>query len=179
MNKGYQTILHHPVRRSISPVLMGLLGCLSVGISPVQAANSTTVSIMGTVFIGPSCTINSNTSIHVPFGDNLDITQIDGSNYKKDIPLNLSCTGNPSTLRFTFGTNSGSGFEPTALSTNIADLAIRLLKPDGTPLNLNETFEVPYTVAGPSLKAVPIKRTGAVLPTGGFGASATLTLEVL
>lgn len=179
MNKGYKAISHRQVRRNVSRVLMGLLGSLLLDINPVQAGSSTTVSIMGTVFVGPSCKLNGNAAIHVPFGDNLDITQIDGDNYKKDIPLNLSCTGNPATLRFTFGNNPGSGFDPDVLSTNMADLGIRLLKPDDTLLKLNETFEVPYSAAGPSLKAVPVKRTGAVLPTGGFGASATLTLEVL
>jgi len=146
-----------------------------------HAGNMMTVNITGIVYSSPACVINGNvgSNIEVSFGDNLMINMIDGVNYKKPIPFSLNCTGNPSTLRFKFAGNPGASFDTNVLATNFSDLGVRLLKPDGSNLNLSETFEMTYTAAAPNFMAVPVQRTGAVLPTGDFGASATLTVEVL
>lgn len=176
MNRPYNVI--QPRR-----LLYGLLAVLSSSLlcaANANADNTTTVNIFGSVFSGPVCTItgNSGSNIEVSFGTTLMINMINGVNYKQPIPFSLNCTGNPSTLKFKFGGNPGASFDTTVLATNLTDLGVRLLKPDGSDLNLNEVFEV-TVIGAPNFMAVPVQRAGAVLPTGTFGASATLTVEVL
>lgn len=162
-------------------MVIGATGCALLGISGAEAGNTATVSIMGTVYNKPACVINANAAGHieVPFGDGdvLLTTMIDGENYKKAIPLSLTCDGTPTALRFTFS-GAGSSFDGNSLATNIPDLGVKLIKPDSNQVTLNQPFEVGYS-ATPTIFAVPVKRTNAVLPAGSFGASATLTMEVI
>lgn len=146
-----------------------------------QAANTTTVSITGLVVSGPSCMIIGNSAgrIEVSFGNALRTDMIDGNNYKVAIPFSLSCTSTPSNnLRLQFN-GGGSTFDPAVLGTNIPDLGVQLLKPDGNSLALGEWFTFGYSPVAPVLQAVPIKRAGSTLSAGDFGASTTLLLEVL
>ena len=160
---------------SVLAVLGGTLLCIAA----VEAGTTTTVSISGTVLSGPACVINGNVGDHieVPFGDTLRTDMIDGVNYEKPIPFSLSCAGSPSTLRFKFSGNTGATFDPNVLATSFPDLGVRLLKPDGSALNLNDEFAV-TVIGAPAFRAVPVQRPGATLPTGSFSASATLTMEV-
>lgn len=150
-------------------------------LSAAQAANTATVSIMGRVVSGPSCMIIGNSAgrIEASFGDALRIDRIDGNNYKMDIPFSISCTSTPSTgLRLQFS-GGASTFDPAVLGTNIPDLGVKLLKPDGSQLALGEWFIFGYSPVAPALKAVPVKRVGGVLSAEPFGASTILLLEVL
>ncbi|MGL6276763.1 fimbrial protein [Aeromonas dhakensis] len=158
-------------------------------LSAAQADNTVTLSIMGRVVSGPSCLFGNNVgggpgvrgsgSIEVSFGDALRIDRINGNNYKVPIPFSISCTSTPSTgLRLQFS-GGASTFDPTVLGTNIPDLGVKLLKPDGSQLALGEWFIFSYSPVAPALQAVPVKRVGGVLSAEPFGASTTLLLEVL
>ncbi|RSM23114.1 exotoxin [Aeromonas salmonicida] len=165
------------LRRGLISAGAGMALCLA---SSSQADNVMRVDIRGTVVATPACEIIGNSAgrIEVSFGTALQTTLIDGNNYQMPIPFTLSCSGNPSTLRFQFS-GSGSAFEPAVLATNFADLGVRLLKPDNSQLDLGTWFQFDYTGTPPALKAVPVKRSGAILPGGDFGTSATLVVEVL
>jgi len=177
MNRFSKVVPRHGALCSALAVLGGTLLCVAA----VEAGTTTTVSIGGTVFSGPACVINGNVGDHIEvhFGDTLRTDMINGTNYRQNMIFGLNCTGNPSTLRFKFAGNPGATFDPNVLATNFTDLGVRLLKPDNTPLNLNETFEMTYTAVAPNFMAVPVQNPGAILPTGNFGTSATLTVEVL
>lgn len=169
-----------PLKRACCMVI-GVAGCALFGLSSAQAGNTATVSIMGTVYSKPTCAINTNAGgyLEVAFGDGdaLLTTLIDGENYKKAIPLSLTCNGTPAGLRFKFS-GAGSSFDGNSLATNMPDLGVKLIKPDSNQVTLNQSFDMGYS-ATPTIFAVPVKRTNAVLPTGSFGASAILTMEVI
>lgn len=176
MNKYLRVISRSGTLQSVLAVLGSSLLCMA----PVHASNMLTINIQGTVFTGPACVITGNAAnrIDVGFGTTVRIDMIDGINYQQPIPFTVSCTGSPTTLSFKFSGNPGASFDPNVLATNINDLGVRLLKPDGTHLNLNEVFDA-SVIAAPNFMAVPVKATGANLPTGAFGASATLTVDVI
>ncbi|MFC0228820.1 fimbrial protein [Serratia aquatilis] len=146
--------------------------------SPLAQTANVTVFVTGSVLAAPACVLNGNSTINVNFGNALQTTNIDGSNYTTPVPFTLSCTGNPSTLRLRFQ-GGVSSFASGVLATNITDLGIRLLKPNNSTLNLDEWFQFTYSATPPAIKAVPVKRPGATLPGGAFSSSATLLVEVL
>ncbi|MFC0227460.1 fimbrial protein [Serratia aquatilis] len=161
-----------------------MIGAVLIALLPtmVQAGNVLTVNITGTVLAGPACNVvgNVNNQIEVDFGNNLQTTLINGSNYATPVSFTMSCTGNPSTLRLRFvRTGGGNSFDSNVLATNFPDLGIKLLRPDNSALNLGAWFTFAYSATPPAIKAVPVKRPGATLPGGFFGASATLEMEVL
>lgn len=173
----------YAARRGLRRVVIGAAGSLLLCLASAQAGNVLTVNITGTVTAGPACTVvgNASNQIEVDFGNNLQTTSIDGSNYTMPVPFTLNCTGNPATLKLRFTSPAGgSAFDPNVLATNIPDLGIKLLKPDNSALNLGDWFESPYvSTTVPAIKAVPVKRPGSTLPGGAFGVSATLEMEVL
>ncbi|WP_434668980.1 fimbrial protein [Klebsiella sp. B345] len=160
--------------------LSAAIGGLMLSLPSVQASNYIDFTIIGTVVSSPSCTLNANSDITVEFngGVALETTSIDGSHYITPVPFTLSCRNNPSTLRLSVQ-GTGSTFDRTVLATNIADLGIRLLKPDGAALNQGEWLNFTYSATPPAIKAVPVKRPGAILPGGAFTSTATLLVEVL
>ncbi|AHG22486.2 hypothetical protein Z042_24905 [Chania multitudinisentens RB-25] len=160
--------------------VLGTMGGVALCLAPVQASNILTLNITGLVMSGPACILNANNEIVVKFNDGnaLQTTSIDGSNYTTPVPFTLSCTGNPSTLRLRFQ-GAESTFDPTVLATNITDLGIKLLQPGGSALKLGDWFTFNYSATPPAIKAVPVKRSGAILPGGVFNGSATLLVEVL
>ncbi len=170
-----------PMRRWVKGVSRVTV-CVAMGMAcSLQQASALThyVTVKAIILDGPRCSIVGNAAgrIDVPFGDTLRTDMIDGVNYEKPIPFSLSCSGSPSTLRFKFSGNTGATFDPNVLATSFPDLGVRLLKPDGSALNLNDEFAV-TVIGAPAFKAVPVQRPGATLPTGSFSASATLTMEV-
>lgn len=143
-----------------------------------KSADTANVTIKVTVLAKPSCKLNNNNPINVDFGDDVMTNKIDGSNYTESLVYSLDCeTGASGSMTLSINGNSSS-FDPSALNTSVAGLAIRL-KNDATTLALNTgsvTFTYP-TSALPSLFAVPIKQSGASLSAGAFTASATMTLD--
>lgn len=129
----------------------------------------------GTLNEPPPCTINGGSNIEVDFQD-VGVNKVDGVNYLK--PVNYSITCLPGTLPWEMVlTVKGvaTSFEPSALQSSVSDLGIRLLQ-SGVPLNLNTLLMI-NPLAPPVLEAVPVKRPGVSLGTGGFTASATLLAQ--
>ena len=168
----------------ITRVGLGVL-MTALGLAPAWAGNVMAVNITGKVLSGPNCIFTegsgsgtgARTRIEVSFGNTVQTSMVDGSNYQQPIPFLVSCTAQPANVRFKFS-GGGSAFDPSVLGTNFADLGVKLLKPDGTQLALDEWFTFTYSGTVPLFKAAPVKRPGSVLPTGAFGASTTLVLEV-
>lgn len=143
----------------------------------VNASNSLTFTVRGTVVEGPGCIVNNNNPIDVNFGDALKTTDLDGVNYVTSIPFSLQCTNSALNLRIQF-VGKGSSFDAKLLSTNYQDLGIRFLKSDNTILAPNEWLNFNYMNGTPIISAVPVKRQGAILPGGTFNSTATLLVEL-
>ncbi|WP_174508666.1 fimbrial protein [Klebsiella oxytoca] len=160
--------------------MLAAIGGLMLCQFPVLASNYVDFNIIGIVESGPACTVNANNDITVIFngGVALETTSINGSNYATPVPFTLNCKGNPSTLRLSFQ-GTGSAFDSNVLATTIDDLGIKLLQPNGSALNKGAWFTFTYSATPPAIKAVPVKRAGAILPGGEFTSSATLLVEVL
>lgn len=45
----------------------------------------------GTLIDPPPCVINGGNTIDVPFGENLGVNKIDGTNYTKAVPYSVTC----------------------------------------------------------------------------------------
>jgi type 1 fimbria pilin len=170
----------YSARRAVIGAICGLVLCLA----SAQADNVLTVNITGTVISGPACTITGNISnrIEVDFGSNLETTSIDGSNYTMPIPFTVVCNANTKSLRLSFQSQVINSFDSNLLATNLPDLGIKLLNPDGSTMNLNAWYQIPTPTSStsPGFKAVPVKRSGSTLPGGTFGSAAvTLEMEVL
>ncbi len=177
-----QTIPIEGMRCWITRSGLGVL-MMALGLTPAWAGNVMAVNITGKVLSGPNCAFTEGSGtgprprIEVSFGDTVQTSMVNGSNYQQPIPFPLYCSAEPANVRFKFS-GGGSVFDPSVLGTNFADLGVKLLKPDGTQLALDEWFTFTYSGTVPLFKAAPVKRPGAVLPTGAFGASTTLVLEV-
>lgn len=178
MNRFFDEIHYTATLQTIRRAVIVAIGSLLLCLDPAQASNVFTFGIQGTVVRGPACELNGNRAIDVDFGDALRTTSIDGNNYVTPVPFTLYCVGNPSSLRLQFQ-GGGSAFDAGVLATNVADLGIKLLKPDNSALNLGDWFTFSYSATPPAIKAVPVKRAGAILPGGAFSSTATLLVEVL
>lgn len=140
-----------------------------------QAADN--LKFHGTLIAPPVCTINNNETIEVEFGDVL-INKIDGTRYAQDVPYEITCdsTVRDSSMTMTL-TLSGSAttFNNAAVTTSVSGLGIELQQNDkpftlGSSVTINEQ-------SIPTLKAVPVKASGAALTEGEFDATATLQVD--
>ncbi|MBC3379048.1 fimbrial protein [Serratia fonticola] len=187
MNKSLQVnlsrIMGYLASCGLRRAVIGVTGSMVLCLASAQASNVLMVNITGTVIAGPACTItgNVNNRIEVEFGNDLLTTNIDGSNYTMPVPFSVVCNANTASLRLSFRSLSVSPFDSNLLATNFPDLGIKMLNPDGSAMNMNTWYQIPTptSVTSPGFKAVPVKRPGSTLPGGGFGASATLEMEVL
>lgn len=131
----------------------------------------------GTLISPPNCSINNGNIIEVQFGDVL-INKIDGKNYMKDVPYQITCDStvrDPSMTMTLTLTGKQASFSGIALSTNISALGIEI-KLDEQPFTLNTAITV-NEQSKPVLKAVPVKQGGAELKEGEFAATATLQVD--
>ncbi|AJJ18274.1 MULTISPECIES: fimbrial protein [Yersinia] len=131
----------------------------------------------GTLINPAPCVINGGNTIDVPFGENLGVNKIDGTNYTKAVPYSVTCgAAIPGMdLGLTIISASVTTFDATALQTNIPNLGIRLLK-NGVPFALN-TRVVYDNNNPPVFQVVPVKASGATLSEGAFEATATLLVD--
>lgn len=144
------------------------------------AATTAKMVLYGTLNEPPACTINNGQTVEVNFGERVGVSKVDGKNYLQRIEYGITCEQGGGGSGVTLGlTLSGpvSGFDAAALQTNIPDLAIRILQ-DGQPLELNKRIDI-VMYRPPVLQAVPVKRTGAELPSGAFNVTATLLADYL
>ena len=125
----------------------------------------------------PQCVISNNETIEVPFSG-MQIDDINGINYMKEIPYTIDCDSTERdeymTMTLTL-TATLSYFDDAAITKGISGLGIKITHDDqaftiGTTLTINPATQ-------PVLKAVPIKKDGAILPEGEFEAWATIQVD--
>lgn len=154
-------------KRSAPVIAMALLAAAPAVWPAAQQVLSLNVAL-----VAPACEINHGRPIHVDFGDNLQASRLNGQNYMQRIDYQLSCN-ETRTARLTLTLNGEPAeFDSTALTTSMADIAIRVLQ-NGIPVALNQPMALDIHQP-PMLHAVPIKREDAILANGRFSAIATL-----
>ncbi|KYQ98872.1 exotoxin [Serratia plymuthica] len=137
----------------------------------------TTVTVRITVVAPPPCTINYGRTIEVDFGNDVLTTRVDGSNYRRQIPYSVQCSGNTTNAMTLQIEGSGAGFGYNVLRTSKPDLGIALFVTDANvPLPLNTMIKFTYPGI-PTLNAAPTKRAGSTLTAGAFSAGATLKVD--
>ncbi|MBP5107436.1 hypothetical protein [Pseudomonas protegens] len=107
-------------------VLTGLTGA-ALSLACMAADN---MQFTGTLLEHPLCTVSDKGGrIDVRFG-NLVISRIDGEQYRKTIPYQISCPGADTTatwrMRLTLKGNHPE-FEPKALQSSVPNLGIKVL----------------------------------------------------
>lgn len=156
----------------MKPLLMTLLLSLA---SPVFANGD--FSFHGFLVTPPVCVISNDETIEIAF-PTMQITDVNGSNFMREIPYTIDCD---STIRDEYMTmtltliGTASDFNDAAIATNANGFAIKILQDDqpfpiGTALTIDSQTK-------PVLKAVPIKSDDVTPPAGDFEAWATLQVE--
>ena len=127
--------------------------------------------------VAKTCSVNNDQNITVDFGL-MNVNDIDGVRYEKDIIYILTCDNNASVdnpaLKLQFS-GVGASFNSDLLSTSEPYLGIRL-KQRGINLPMNSWVSFTYNDQ-PNITAVPIKSGNAGLDDGDFSASATFSVE--
>lgn len=163
-------------RGAVEYVSGGLLLLFTgVFLLPTVALANTTVNFSVTVIDPPPCKINDGNDVSVDFGTEVLITRVNGENYKKPVPYNLTCVPEPSSnaLKMQFS-GQAAGFD-SALATSNSNLGIKLLQGDTVlPVNSWLNFTWPTT---PQINAVLVKRPGSTLSPGAFTGVATMVVH--
>lgn len=139
--------------------------------APLLAGAATTVTVKVTVVAPPSCEINGNRPIEVDFGEVMT-TEINGSNYRKQVIYTLSCSGQTNSAMKLSIQGNGAAFDSSVLKTDKTGLGIQLQQ-GSNKLSLNSWLNFNLSNK-PSLWAVPVKQSGVSLKGGEFSAAATL-----
>lgn len=140
-----------------------------------QASAAADVTLHGTL-INLACKIGDDKAIDVDFGNEVVADLVDGIRYKKEIPVQIVCNESYSG-DLNFKVVGTAGFEPAALKTDIDQLAIRFSEgATDTPIEINKAYQYKNNDTL-TLKAVPVKETGAVFTGGKFNATAQLLVE--
>lgn len=150
-----------------------LLALFFIGVS--SGASATNLTFSGTLNEPPPCTIDDGNSIEVDFQE-IGIEKVDGVNYRKGVPYIIKC--GPDTLPWELKLSvngTETTFEASAVQSSEADLGIQLLQ-NSAPFRLNTPLVI-NLMTPPVLEAVPVKKPGTTLKTGGFTATATLLAE--
>ncbi|NCG54969.1 fimbrial protein [Serratia fonticola] len=126
----------------------------------------------------PECILNSSVQQSVHFGDIL-LTRIDGSNYKRPVPLTLSCSNLvKNNLKMTLLGEATSFSSGGALKTSNNKLGVAFYV-NGTRQAINQPVAISYTSL-PTLEAAPVKNGSASYSDtdgGYFTALATLKVD--
>ncbi|HAT4517057.1 TPA: fimbrial protein [Serratia marcescens] len=155
-----------------------MIGLLLTYGDTLHAAAIADMVFSGTLNIAPACTINHGQKVEVDFGTGVGVNKVNGQDNLRTIGYNVTCEpgGHGMALWLTLS-GPVSSFDKHALQTNIADLAIRILR-DGEPLELNKRINIAITNP-PVLQAVPVKRASVELKSGAFSVTATLLADYL
>jgi len=156
---------------------------LSVATLPLSGVGAENMKFTGNLLAPPGCTVSDKGGrIEVRFERNIAVNRIDGERYRQAIPYQIECPGAAGAgitwhMRLTLK-GKDVHFDPTALKTSENDLGIKVLL-GGTALIPNQPREIDfYASKPPVLEAVPVKLTGAALPSTDFTASALLIAEL-
>lgn len=158
-------------------VFAGISG-LSLFNNIVAAADQNTVLVTVSVTIVASpCKINNNQNIDVDFGDNVITTDVMAGTVEKPVNYTLDCSNADTTRSLKMHISGASAeFNGDLLQTSIPELAVKL-KADGADYPLNSDLTLASVTTKPELVAVLVGKPGAHLPTGGFTAGATMTVD--
>lgn len=138
--------------------------------------NNINVTVTVTVRALP-CKINDNQVIDVDFGDSVITTDVARGLVEKDVNYTLDCADADESKTLAMRIKgSGASFDETLLKTNIPELGIKM-KADGVDFPVNTDLVLATSASKPALKAQLVQQLGAHLPTGGFTAGATMTVD--
>lgn len=154
-------------------VLLGGFSCLSA-----QADDETTVMLTVKVTINAApCVINNNQMIGVDFGDSVVVTEVAKGTVEKPVNYTLDCTSADQSKTLVMRiSGAGAEFDGTVLKTSIPALGVKM-KADGADYPLNTDLALATASSKPALTALLVQQPGARLPTGGFTAGATMTVD--
>lgn len=151
---------------------------LALAVSQVALADQNTAIITVNVTVTASpCEVNDNKNIDVDFGDNVITTDVPKGIIEKDVIYTLDCSSadQSKTLAMRIS-GAGASFDDKLLKTNIPELGIKL-KADGADYPVNTDLVLATSDSRPELKAQLVQQPGSHLPTGGFTAGATMTVN--
>ncbi|MGX9738682.1 fimbrial protein [Pseudocitrobacter corydidari] len=157
-----------------------MAGLLTVGLLDTPALAGEVKPIPMTlhvvVTVPPPCTVKGS---NVEFGDVI-IKRINGINYRMDAGYTLDCTSsraNDVRMQLKGDTTTVNG--ETVLSTGISGFGIRIENGANNSLfALGESNWLPFNINNkPSLKAVPVKESGAQLTAAEFNATMTMVVD--
>ncbi|WP_095169703.1 fimbrial protein [Pseudomonas sp. Irchel 3H3] len=164
-------------------ILQSTMATMAITALPLQYVGADNLQFTGNLQAPPGCAVSDKgRRIDVRFERNIAINRIDGERYRQAIPYQIECPGASDAgvtwhMRLTLQGNYAH-FDPAALKTSVNDLGIRVLL-GGTPLVPNQPREIDVNASTPpELEAVPVKLTGAALPSTDFTASALLMAEL-
>ena len=104
------------------------------------------------------------------------VNKVDGINYRLPMNYTITCAGSTLPWEMVLTVKgTASSFESAAVQSSVTDLGIKLLQ-NGQPFQLNTPIVI-NPATPPALEAVPVKRPGSTLKSGGFSAAATLMAE--
>jgi len=157
------------------PILAVLLGGLVTG-AAVAEDNTAIITVQVTVNAAP-CEINNNQMIDVDFGNNVITTDVAKGTVEKTVNYTLDCTEADQTKTLAMRiSGSGADFDDKVLKTSIPELGVKL-KADGAEYPLNTDLALASSTSKPALTALLVQQPGSRLPTGGFTAGATMTVN--
>ena len=125
----------------------------------------------GTLIDPPPCYINDKKDMSVHF-DKVGVNKVNGVNYLQPIDYVITCEDSPGWTMALRLTGDAATFLDGTIQTDVAGLGVQITIND-QPMELNKNFVISPSNT-PTLMAVPVKSTGAVLNEGPFSAAATL-----
>ena len=139
------------------------------------ATASANLSFIGTLVEPPLCTINNGNTLTIDFKE-VGVNKVDGVNYRLPMNYTITCAGSTLPWEMILSVKgTATSFESSAVQTSVTDLGVQLLQ-NGQPFKLNTPIVI-NPASPPALEAVPVKRPGTTLKSGGFNAAATLLAE--
>lgn len=156
---------------------------LAVLVSVRSHAAPPNMNFSGYLVAPPPCTIGDKGGrIEVAFKRDINVSKIDGNNYKQAIPYQIKCEnmnrpGMKWRLKFTV-VGTPTAFDRAAVQSSVPGLGIKLILNNSTDFVLNTAHEINLEGSQPKLEAVPVKLPGSRLPLTEFTASALLIAEL-
>ncbi|ELY2742248.1 fimbrial protein [Cronobacter turicensis] len=156
---------------------LALMTCAFLINGSVYADQNTAVITVNVTIMSPPCEINNNQNIDIDFGESVITTDVIAGKVERKIKYTLDCSSADMarTLKMRIK-GAGADFNADLLQTSISEMAIRL-KTDGANFPLNTDLALASTTTKPELVAALVGKPGAHLPTGGFTAGATMTVD--
>ncbi|EOY5381069.1 fimbrial protein [Cronobacter dublinensis] len=138
--------------------------------------NTAVITVQVTVVSAP-CEINNNQLIDVDFGSSVITTDVAKGTVEKPVNYTLDCANaDQSKMLVMRISGAGADFDSNVLKTSVAELGIKM-KADGADYPLNSDLVLASATSKPALTALLVQQPGARLPTGGFTAGATMTVN--